>query len=311
MADLTVSAGIDRFMQSSGDLSAASGDEVAYDFSATVNKAAGNYTGIKLNVTETSAPGTSDYLLQLQVGGTNKATIDNAGTVICGVITIGANQNFNSTGSITGFSLSGNGYLAVSASHCGVRSNQFFGFSSGSNLSDPNADTRLYRNSAGNVGLHGVGADAALFIYSDDSDVGANPTNYEALKLTCDTSCNGIISVVGNGLTTPGYIRIDGTSSVRFALGGADKVSVFSTVVSLADVLNISFGTTTGTKLGTATSQKLAFWNATPVVQPTTGVAEAAFVENAGGTAVNVDSTFGGYTLQQVVQALQTIGLLA
>lgn len=42
----------------------------------------------------------------------------------------------------------------------------------------------------------------------------------------------------------------------------------------------------------------------------TTGVTEAAFVENAGGTAVNVDSTFGGYTLQQIVQALQNQGLL-
>lgn len=42
----------------------------------------------------------------------------------------------------------------------------------------------------------------------------------------------------------------------------------------------------------------------------TTGVAEAAFVENAGGAVVNVDSTFGGYTLQQVVKALQNQGLL-
>jgi len=43
----------------------------------------------------------------------------------------------------------------------------------------------------------------------------------------------------------------------------------------------------------------------------TTSVTEAAFVENAGGTAVNVDSTFGGYTLQQVVKALQNHGILA
>lgn len=45
--------------------------------------------------------------------------------------------------------------------------------------------------------------------------------------------------------------------------------------------------------------------------QQTTGVAEAAFVENSGGAAVNVDSTFGGYTLQQIAQALQNHGLLA
>lgn len=40
------------------------------------------------------------------------------------------------------------------------------------------------------------------------------------------------------------------------------------------------------------------------------GTAEAAFVENIGGTAVNVDSTFGGYTLQQIAQALREQGIL-
>ena len=69
--------------------------------------------------------------------------------------------------------------------------------------------------------------------------------------------------------------------------------------------------TTTGTKIGTSTTQKIGFWNTTPIVQPTTAVAEAAFVENAGGTVVNVDSTFGGYTLQQIVQALRNLGLLS
>ncbi len=84
-----------------------------------------------------------------------------------------------------------------------------------------------------------------------------------------------------------------------------------SSLVHLADAGDITVGTTTGTKIGTATSQKIGFYNATPVVQPTTGVAEAAFVENSGGTAINVDSTFGGYTIQQAVEALQTLGLLA
>lgn len=39
-------------------------------------------------------------------------------------------------------------------------------------------------------------------------------------------------------------------------------------------------------------------------------IAEAAFVENGGGTAVNDDSTFGGYTLQQIAQALIEFGVL-
>ena len=47
------------------------------------------------------------------------------------------------------------------------------------------------------------------------------------------------------------------------------------------------------------------------IVGTVAGTAEAAFTENIGGTAVNVDSTFGGYTLQQVIQALQEQGLLS
>lgn len=39
--------------------------------------------------------------------------------------------------------------------------------------------------------------------------------------------------------------------------------------VTITDATNIVFGTTTGTKFGTATNQKISFYNATPVIQPT------------------------------------------
>lgn len=73
---------------------------------------------------------------------------------------------------------------------------------------------------------------------------------------------------------------------------------------------NIVFGTTTGTKIGTATTQKLSFWNATPIVQPTTAVAAATFVANTSLIA-NDTATFDGYTIGQVVKALRNTGLLA
>ena len=66
----------------------------------------------------------------------------------------------------------------------------------------------------------------------------------------------------------------------------------------------------TGGKIGTATSQKLAFWNATPIAQPTTAVTAATLV-SGGGTALTNTDTFDGYTLQQVVKALRDAGLLA
>lgn len=37
---------------------------------------------------------------------------------------------------------------------------------------------------------------------------------------------------------------------------------------TFAEAADIAFGASTGTKVGTATTQKIGFWNATPVVQP-------------------------------------------
>jgi len=56
-------------------------------------------------------------------------------------------------------------------------------------------------------------------------------------------------------------------------------------------------------------STNIGFYNVAPVARATTGIAAAAFTANSG-TAVNDASTFGGYTLKQVVQALQSVGIL-
>jgi len=84
----------------------------------------------------------------------------------------------------------------------------------------------------------------------------------------------------------------------------------FNGTVNIQDAKNIVLGTTTGTQLGSGATQKLALWGATPIVQPTTGVAAATFVANAG-TAVNDASTFDGYTIKQLVKALRNMGALA
>ena len=90
--------------------------------------------------------------------------------------------------------------------------------------------------------------------------------------------------------------------------GGA--VTTDASTATWADALDFVFGTTTGTKFGTATTQKLAFWNATPIVQPTTAVGSATFISAGAGTNIKTDDTFDGYTLQQVVKALRNLGLL-
>ena len=48
------------------------------------------------------------------------------------------------------------------------------------------------------------------------------------------------------------------------------EVTTAGTSLILDEGVNASTGTTTGTKIGTATTQKLGFFNATPIVQPAT-----------------------------------------
>lgn len=58
------------------------------------------------------------------------------------------------------------------------------------------------------------------------------------------------------------------TTIVPGSTTASERLRISSTAVTLADAGNIVLGTTTGTKIGTATTQKLGFWNATPVAQP-------------------------------------------
>jgi hypothetical protein len=81
-------------------------------------------------------------------------------------------------------------------------------------------------------------------------------------------------------------------------------------LLTFADAVDMAFNTTTGTKIGTAATQKLGFWNATPVVQPATGGATSSFSVNTG-TPVLEDSTWDGYTISVVIAALRGIGILA
>ncbi len=62
-------------------LSAATGNEVAYQLNYTTNKlTSGNDTGLLINMTDTASPGTS-YLIDAQVGGVSKFSVRNDGLI--------------------------------------------------------------------------------------------------------------------------------------------------------------------------------------------------------------------------------------
>lgn len=123
------------------------------------------------------------------------------------------------------------------------------------------------------------------------------------LKLTADSrklilGAGDDMSIYYDGAN--GYINPRAVGSGYLAILGDLYLGTF----------NVQTDTTTGTRIGTAADQKIGFWNAVPIVQPTTAVSAATFVQNSGN-AVNDASTFDGYTLLQVVKALRNVGVLA
>ena len=115
-------------------------------------------------------------------------------------------------------------------------------------------------------GVTGLGTNVAAFL--------ATPSSANLLAALTDETGTGA-AVFGTNPTLSGATLADAT---------------------LADATNVALNTGTGSKIGTGATQKLGFWNAAPIVQPTT----------AGAAA-----TFDGYTIGQVVKALRNAGLLA
>ncbi len=100
----------------------------------------------------------------------------------------------------------------------------------------------------------------------------------------------------------------------------SDGAGVTITTGDIAATGNIIAGTIAPTTLSVTGNAKLAenagskigLFGATEIVQPTTSIASATFVANSLAIPTQIeDSTWGGYKIGQIVQALQDLGILA
>lgn len=155
------------------------------------------------------------------------------------------------------------------------------------------------------VGFTGGGgsAAAATALMSAETLDAIPTTSVEAgtLALFVIVSSTAYIYALIAGTTaesSPSTIRPD-----DYAGGTNEKVwrlqAAYASGMTILDGQNIALGTATGTKIGTATSQKLGFFNATPIVQPTMGVA------TAGATYTSAEQAM----LQAVYDAVRNLGL--
>ena len=69
------------------------------------------------------------------------------------------------------------------------------------------------------------------------------------------------------------YVGPAGSIPLALVTGGSTRLNVSGNAFTFNDGATLSFGTSTGIQIGTGTTQKIGFWNATPVVRPTLAAA--------------------------------------
>jgi len=101
---------------------------------------------------------------------------------------------------------------------------------------------------------------------------------------------------------TPGSTGTSDTSLVT-------RVTIDNNGLTMADATDIILNTTTGTKIGTSTSQKLGFYNATPVVRPSAYTPTNVTTDRSyDANATSIDEVAD--VLGTLIADLQSLGLI-
>lgn len=118
-------------------------------------------------------------------------------------------------------------------------------------------------------------SDAASLLINGAPIQGSNMTltnRYGAL-IRANGAADILLALRGTTSQSGNILEVQNVSST--ILSAFDSAGKFGVFAGFAEGVNILFGTTTGTKIGTSTSQKLAFYNSTPIVQPSGSVVTA------------------------------------
>jgi len=154
----------------------------------------------------------------------------------------------------------------------------------------------------GDINCSSISADVAatgLNVIFDGTDTGDN-------KITLTDNLASALDITES---TNSYLKFTTTNT-------GEKV-VFGKDLDISGDHDLIIGTSTGTKIGTAATQKIGFFNATPIVQPAGSGTSTVASAGSGATTVKNDTTFQGtgsgaaYTINDIVKALKDLGLLA
>ena len=97
------------------------------------------------------------------------------------------------------------------------------------------------------------------------------------------TVANGLTVTAGGATITAGGLTVT-----------AGGVTINGDHLTMADAQNIIVNATTGTKIGTATTQKIGFYNVTPVVQPSAYTQTYSTADKTHAAMTSADMPAGG-----------------
>lgn len=271
-------------------------------------------------------------------GTSNRITISGANVFDIGtdVVTLTGSQALtNKTYNGNTFT-AGTGTLTIAASKTATFSNTItFAGTDSTTITMPTATSTVLANNLGLSGgttlIGGTAATDKIIIQATSNSTHTAAKDLITLrKNSAAAAATSVLMTIGDGqglnndevsiysgvnTGTNGYLLRAGatfayfnaSSSLRLQIGASDIIQLSSTTatmvqgVTISDAKNIVLNTTTGTKIGTATSQKLGFWNVTPIIQPAS--ANQAAVATTGATNV----TPYGFTTAAQADAIVTL----
>lgn len=259
--------------------------------------------------------------------------LDNAGNLY-----VANSIQFNNAGSVnvTGISVHSTGLLIAAESawpakflSSGVRflSTASIQFSDGTAFGGT-SDVFVYRGGAG-IWEQRNGANSQEFrvyrTYTDASNYSYFHVDETGGYWYCRPVALGTGTITGAVYGNPNYesyldgstVTIRGTSATVAATFTSTAITLQQNI-TISDAKNIALNATTGTKIGTATTQKLGFWNATPVAQWSSAADDiTGDIYPIGPPAMTIGSKFTGnigstaYTICEIVAALKSCGIMA
>lgn len=208
----------------------------------------------------------------------------------------------------TGLASTGNVDIGANRIHGAQSSNNYFEVDvSGNGNWKSRGSIGIYIDSDNNATTADfqIFKDASTLVFSIDESAGAR--FYQDLVVDLDFACNGgdftSSATTFNLLAQPTTVNAFAGASAALNIGHASAKAALLGGLSIADGKNVALGTTTGTKWGESASAKQAWWNATPVVQP-------SFIAAPTGMSVHEDVEARA-AINAIRSLLSTTGLMA